>query len=251
MSRTRIEWADRTWNPVTGCVKASPGCAHCYAERFAERFRGVPGHPWEPGFDVTLRPERLGWPQTVKRPSVVFVGSMTDLFQLQVPDGYLDDVFAAMERTHRHVYLLLTKRSGRMRHFVRLRYGASGPPAHIWLGVSVETRRYLRRIDDLRWTPAAVRFVSAEPLLGPLHVDGVRALRLNLDGIHWVIAGGESGPGARPVHVEWLRHLRRACGLHDVRFFFKQWGGPRPVSGGRLLDGREWNERPPVPWEAT
>ena len=261
MSRTRIEWADRTWNPVTGCVKVSPGCKHCYAERFAERFRGVAGHPWEPGFDVKLRPERLSWPQTVKRPSVVFVGSMTDLFQRDVPDGYLHDVFAAMDHADHHVYLILTKRPARMRAFINdERYGSSGPPAHVWLGVSVETVRYRWRIDELRRTRAAVRFVSAEPLIGSLRGrPRHRSVPVNLDCIDWVIAGGESGPGARPVDVEWLRELREDClryrwrrrssGFRLVRFFFKQWGGSRPTSGGRLLDGREWNERPPLPWE--
>ena len=253
MTRTRIEWADRTWNPVTGCEKVSPGCHHCYAERFAERFRGTPGHPWEPGFDLTLRPERLGWPRTVKQPSVVFVGSMTDLFQRAVPAGYLHDIFGAMEWTDRHVYLVLTKRSARMRQFVWERYGTGSPPAHIWLGVSVETSRYAWRIDDLRRTAAAVRFVSAEPLLGrvslPLDADG--DLLPGYGGIHWVIAGGESGPGHRPVDVAWLRDLRDQCLYHRVAFHFKQWGGLRPHSGGRLLDGREWNERPPLPWEAA
>ena len=261
MSRTRIEWADRTWNPVTGCVKVSPGCAHCYAERFAERFRGMAGHPWEPGFDVTLRPERLGWPQTVRRPSVVFVGSMTDLFQRDVPTGYLHDVFAAMDHADHHVYLVLTKRPSRMRAFINdERYGSPGPPAHIWLGVSVETVRYRWRVDELRRTRAAVRFVSAEPLIGSLRGRGAHrgSVPVNLDCIDWVIAGGESGPGARPVDVEWLRELRDDCLRYDrsrgalpVWFFFKQWGGPRPTSGGRLLDGREWNERPPLPWEET
>ena len=257
MSLTRIEWADRTWNPVTGCVKVSPGCTHCYAERFAERFRGVAGHPWEPGFDVTLRPERLGWPQTVRRPSVVFVGSMTDLFQRDVPTGYLHDVFAAMDHADHHVYLVLTKRPARMRAFVNdERYEGTGPPAHIWLGTSVETARFRWRIDELRSTRASVRFVSAEPLLGSLRSPRHRNVPVNLDCIDWVIAGGESGPGARPADPEWARELRDDCllqrtasGGRATRFFFKQWGGARPTSGGRLLDGLEWIERPPLPWE--
>ena len=252
MTRTRIEWAERTWNPVTGCVKVSPGCKRCYAERFAERFRGVPGHPFEPGFDVTIRRERLFWPYTVKRPSVVFVGSMTDLFQEDVPTGYRHEVFSSMEWVDRHVYLVLTKRSARMRAFIEERYGRTGPPAHIWLGVSVETKRYLYRLDDLRSTPAATRFLSAEPLLAPLRCgegpSGQRE-RLDLAGIHWVIAGGESGPGARPADADWFRHLRDDSRAQGVRFFFKQWGGLRPTSGGKLLDGREWNERPALPWE--
>lgn len=244
MSRTRIEWADRTWNPVTGCVKVSPGCARCYAERFAERFRGTPGHPFEPGFDVTLRPERLHWPRAVKAPSVMFVGSMTDLFQEAVPVGYLHDVFGAMEWTDRHVYLVLTKRAARMRAFVRERYGAGGPPAHVWLGVSIETRRYLPRLHWLRETPAATRFVSAEPLLGSLRDPERPRVPLGLNGIDWLIAGGESGPGARPTAPEWVRELRDDCRLQRVCFSFKQWAGVRPRERGRLLDGREWNERP-------
>ena len=242
---TRIEWADRTWNPVTGCTKISDGCTLCYAERFANRFRGVAGHPYEPGFRLTLRPERLEQPLAWRRPAHVFVCSMSDLFHREVSDGYLDRVFDVMERAGQHTFLVLTKRSARMREFVCRRWpGYQAPPAHLWLGVSVEHHGTLWRLEDLRRTPAAVRFVSAEPLLGPLDTP----LRpLNLAGIGWVIAGGESGPGARPADADWFRSLRDRCRQHRTAFWFKQWGGRTPTAGGKLLDGVEHAERPAAP----
>lgn len=232
-----IEWTDATWNPITGCTKITAGCDNCYAERFAERFRGVPGHPFESGFDLTLRPERLAQPLAWKRPRMIFVNSMSDLFHKQVPREFIDLVFDTMELADWHVFQVLTKRSSLMRAYLQRRYAERPAPAHIWLGVSVEDGRSKARVAHLREAPAAVRFLSVEPLIGPIG-------ELDLDGIHWVIAGGESGPGARPMHIEWAREIRDLCSEQRVAFFFKQWGGIRPKSGGRDLDGREWNELP-------
>ena len=234
-----IEWTDATWNPVTGCTKITAGCENCYAERFAERFRGVPGHPFETGFDLTLRPERLDQPVRWQRPRMIFVNSMSDLFHKEVPRSFIDQVFEAMETAHWHVFQVLTKRSSLMRDYLQERYAESQPPAHIWCGVSVEEGAAKIRVQHLRQAPAAVRFLSIEPLIGAIGA-------VDLDGIDWVIAGGESGPGARPVHLEWLREIRDQCLLQGVAFFFKQWGGLRPKSGGRELDGREWSEFPKV-----
>ena len=235
---TRIEWADETWNPATGCTKISPGCDHCYAERFAERFRGIAGHPYEHGFDLQLRPERLDRPARWRRPRRVFVGSMTDLFDAHVPDEFIHSVFDAMEGAHHHIYQLLTKRSGRMRRFVRHRY-RYGPPEFIWLGVSVESPALLVRLDHLADIPCHVRFASCEPLLADLGPLGLSRERM-----HWIIVGGESGPGARPMNPAWVRGIRDQCRSAGIAFFFKQWGGPRPKSGGRTLDGRTWDEFP-------
>lgn len=232
-----IEWTDATWNPVTGCTKITAGCDNCYALRFAERFRGVPGHPFENGFDLTLRPERVDQPLRWRRPRMIFVNSMSDLFHKGVPLEFVDQVFDVMEKADWHVFQLLTKRSSRLRDYLRKRYNVSAPPSHIWMGVSVEDRRGATRIDHLRAAPSAVRFLSVEPLIGPVGP-------VDLTGIHWVIAGGESGPGARVMHIDWAREIRDACAQQGVPFFFKQWGGIRPKSGGRELDGREWNEWP-------
>ena len=237
MGKTAIEWTDATWNPVTGCTKISAGCDHCYAERFAERFRGVRGHPFEHGFDLTLRPERLGQPVSWRRPRMIFVNSMSDLFHKNVPREFIDSVFDAMERADWHVFQVLTKRSSRLREYVNARYMDGTSPAHIWMGVSVEDGTKLSRVRHLGDTAAQVRFLSLEPLIGP--IAGLR-----LDRIHWVIAGGESGPGARPMHPDWARQIRNQCVVSDVPFFFKQWGGARPKTGGRLLDDREWNQWP-------
>jgi protein gp37 len=234
---TTIEWTNATWNPVTGCTKISAGCDHCYAERFSERFRGVAGHPFSMGFDLTLRPERLDQPLRWLRPRMIFVNSMSDLFHKQVPFGFVDRVFDTMEAAAWHVFQVLTKRSSRMRDYVHRRYGEAGAPLHIWLGVSVEDGTKLSRARHLANTPAAMRFLSIEPLLGPVG-------RLPLDGIGWVIVGGESGPKARPMLPDWARDVRDQCMANRVPFFFKQWGGPRPKSGGRLLDGREWSQWP-------
>ncbi|MCR9129179.1 MAG: phage Gp37/Gp68 family protein [Alphaproteobacteria bacterium] len=235
--QSAIEWTNATWNPVTGCTKVGPGCDNCYAERFSERFRGVKNHPFEFGFDLVLRPERIGQPLTWRRPKRVFVNSMGDLFHKNVPVSLIDQVFDTMERADWHQFQLLTKRSSLMRNYINRRYGPSGCPEHIWLGVSVENRDKAKRIDHLRATHAAVRFLSVEPLLGPLGA-------INLVGIHWVIVGGESGPGARPMEEAWAVAVRDQCVNQGVPFFFKQWGGIRPKSGGRLLEGREWNEYP-------
>ena len=235
--KTAIEWTDATWNPVTGCTKISAGCDNCYAERFAERFRGVPGHPFEPGFDLTLRPERLGQPLLWKSPRMIFVNSMSDLFHKAVPYEYVDKVFETMESATHHTFQILTKRSSRMRNYVNQRFNDGPVPEHIWLGVSVEDGTKKSRINHLQQTNASIRFLSLEPLIGPIG-------QMNLDGINWVIAGGESGPGYRPVAIQWVREIKNQCLSKDVAFFFKQWGGLRPKSGGRMLDGKEWNDFP-------
>jgi protein gp37 len=232
-----IEWTDATWNPVTGCTKISHGCDNCYAERFSERFRGVPRHPFETGFDLTLRPERLEHPLNWKRPRMIFVNSMSDLFHKEISHSFIDRVFNTMERADWHKFQILTKRSSLMARYLKARYGSGAVPAHIWCGVSVEDAQAKTRIAHLRGAPAAMRFLSLEPLLGSLG-------RLDLDGIDWVIAGGESGPGARPMHADWVREIRDQCLTQGAAFFFKQWGGLRAKSGGRLLDNREWSEYP-------
>lgn len=235
-----IEWTDATWNPVTGCTKISPGCDHCYAERFSERFRGVKGHPFENGFDLTLRPERLSQPLRWRQPRMIFVNSMSDLFHKDVPKEFIGHVFDTMEQANWHTFQVLTKRSSLMRDFLRSRYGTAPGPAHMWFGVSVEDGTKLSRMRHLQQAPAGVRFLSIEPLIGPIG-------NLDLAGIDWVIVGGESGPGARPTEKAWVRSIRDQCKAAGVAFFFKQWGGLRPKSGGRKLDGREWNQFPKVP----
>lgn len=227
--RSSIEWTDATWNPVTGCTKISPGCDHCYAERFAERFRGVAGHPFEAGFDLTLRPERLAQPLSWRRPRMVFVNSMSDLFHKQVPTAFIDKVFDTMEAADWHTFQVLTKRSSLMSRYLQKRYADRPPPGNVWLGVSVEDGARKSRVEHLRSAPAAVRFLSVEPLIGPVG-------ELNLQDIHWVIVGGESGPRARPVALEWVREVRDQCVAQQVPFFFKQWGGLRPKTGGRTIE---------------
>lgn len=234
--RSAIEWTEATWNPVTGCDKVSPGCAHCYAETFAKRFQGVPGHAYEQGFELKLWPERLGIPLSWRRPRMVFVNSMSDLFHERIPDEYVAEVFQVMREASQHTFQVLTKRHERLAEL-----SPELPwPSNVWMGVTIENRRFVHRADYLREVPAGVRFISAEPLLGPL--EG-----LNLDGIHWLIAGGESGPRHRPVKEEWVAELRDRCAAERVAYFFKQWGGARSKSGGRLLDGRTWDEMPAVP----
>lgn len=231
-----IEWTEATWNPVTGCSKVSPGCAHCYAETFAERWRGVPGHPYEQGFDLKLWPVRLEQPLKWKRPRVIFVNSMSDLFHEDIPDDYIAEVFDVMARADRHVFQVLTKRHERLAELApELPW-----PEHVWMGVTIENRRFVHRADYLRLVPAAVRFISAEPLLGSL--EG-----LDLDGIDWLIAGGESGPKHRRVDEAWITELRDRCLEEEVAFFFKQWGGVRAKTGGRELAGRTWDEMPSRP----
>lgn len=280
---TTIEWTrdsdggiGATWNPVTGCAKVSPGCAHCYAETLAERFRGVAGHPYEQGFDLRLWHDRLTLPLRWRRPRLIFVNSMSDLFHPLVPDDFIEQVFDVMAQASQHRFQVLTKRHERLAEIApRLHW-----PSNVWMGVSIENRRFVHRADYLRAVPAVTRFISAEPLLGPL--DG-----LALDDIHWLIVGGESGPGARPMHPTWARRLRDQCREHGVAFFFKQWGahipeeqldepgeraltvidikgrsravGPTPAPpgaqlarlrrvgkgrAGRLLDGQTWDEYP-------
>ena len=232
-----IEWTDTTWNPVTGCTKISAGCDNCYAERFSERFRGVKGHPFRTGFDLTLRPERVAQPLTWKRPRMIFVNSMSDLFHKKIPPAYIASVFDTMERADWHVYQILTKRSSLMQKFINERYETRKVPAHIWLGVSVEHAQATSRIAHLQKTNATVRFLSVEPLIAPVG-------ELALDGIGWVIVGGESGYGARPMNPEWALDVRDQCVEAGVAFFFKQWGGRSPKAAGRLLEGKEWNEFP-------
>ena len=234
--KSAIEWTDATWNPVTGCTQVSPGCDHCYALTFAERFRGVPGHPYEQGFDLKLWPERLELPLQWKKPRHIFVNSMSDLFHKDVPDDYIRRVFEVMVKADWHIFQVLTKRSARL-----ARLGPTLPwGSHIWAGVSIESNRYVWRADQLRKVPAHIRFISAEPLLGPL--DG-----LSLEGIHWLITGGESGYGHRPCDPDWVRNLRDRCVAEGVAFFHKQCGGRTPKAGGRLLDGRTWDEFPQLP----
>ncbi len=230
---SKIEWTEATWNPVTGCHKVSPGCAHCYAETFAERWRGVPDHPYEQGFDLKLWPQRLVVPLRWRRPRTIFVNSMSDLFHDDVPDHFIRDVFDVMRQADWHIFQILTKRDGRLAQL-----GAELTwPANVWMGVSIENRRFVHRADALRTVPAAVRFISAEPLLGPLE-------HLDLTGIDWLIAGGESGPRHRRMRPDWARDLRDACQGLGIAFFFKQWGGHTSKAGGRELDGRTWDELP-------
>ncbi|MFT3727865.1 MAG: phage Gp37/Gp68 family protein [Terricaulis sp.] len=234
---TQIEWTDATWNPITGCSKITRGCDLCYAERFSERFRGVAGHPFEHGFDLKLRPERLSQPLSWSKPRRVFVNSMSDLFHKEVPRTFIDRVFDTMELADWHTFQVLTKRSPLLTRYLRHRYGTELAPKHIWLGVSIEDAKNAVRLKHLHQAQANVKFVSFEPLLGPVGT-------VDLKGIDWVIVGGESGPGCRPMNEEWAIEIRDQCKRDKAAFFFKQWGGVRPKSGGRLLQGREWNEYP-------
>jgi len=234
-----IEWTDATWNPVRGCTKISPGCKHCYAEVFAERFRGVPGHPYEQGFDLRLVPEKLAEPLRWQSPKMIFVNSMSDLFHEGVSDEYIEMVARVMVKAEWHTYQILTKRSARMTSLLRgrLRFAAEVP--HIWWGVSVENKQHgLPRLHDLQQASVAVRFLSIEPLLEGLG-------RLKLKGIHWVIVGGESGRGARPLKEEWVTSIRDQCIQEGVPFFFKQWGGAQKRRAGRMLGGQTYDGFPP------
>ena len=219
-----IEWTDATWNPVTGCTKISAGCDNCYAARFSERFRGVLGHPFETGFDLTLRPERLTQPLTWKRPRMIFVNSMSDLFHKDIPREHIAAVFDTMEKADWHVYQVLTKRSSLLQRFINDRYKERKAPPHMWFGVSVENALGSSRIAHLQKANASVRFLSVEPLIAPVG-------KLDLTGIDWVIVGGESGPHARPMHPDWARSLRNQCASAGVPFFFKQWGEWAPSYG--------------------
>lgn len=236
---TQIEWTDATWNPVTGCTKITAGCDNCYAERFSERFRGVPGHPFESGFDLTIRPHRVLQPLSWRQPRRIFVNSMSDLFHKEVPWPFIDAVFDTMENADWHTFQVLTKRSSLMARYLRKRYGNGKAPAHIWLGVSVEDEQNAVRLRHLQAAQATTKFVSFEPLIGTVG-------RVDLTGFHWVIVGGESGPRARPMKEAWAIEIRDMCRAAKVAFFFKQWGGIRPKAGGRLLKGREWSQYPKV-----
>lgn len=231
--RSSIEWTHATWNPVRGCTKISPGCKHCYAETLAERFRGVPGHPFEQGFDLRLVPSALEFPLRWREGRLIFVNSMSDLFHEHVPDAYVDRVFDVMQRATQHQFQVLTKRAERMADYARRR----GVPSNVWMGVSVENAEYVWRVSHLRRVPARVRFLSVEPLLGAIP-------EINLRGIHWVIVGGESGAGSRPMLPSWVREIRARCRKAKVPFFFKQWGGVHKALAGRDLDGRTWDEMP-------
>jgi protein gp37 len=231
--QSSIEWTDATWNPVTGCSKISPGCKHCYAERMAKRLQSMGQPRYRDGFKLTLQPDVVEQPLTWKKPRLVFVNSMSDLFHDEVPLSYLERVFQVMSDASWHVFQVLTKRSERL---AQIATSLVWPP-NVWMGVSVESEEHTYRIDHLSVTPAAVRFLSVEPLLGPIS-------KLSLRNIHWVIVGGESGPHARPIHVNWVRNIRNDCVSAGVPFFFKQWGGTRKSTTGRVLDGRTWDELP-------
>lgn len=234
--KSAIEWTNSTWNPVTGCTKVSPGCKHCYAETFAKRWRGIPGHPYEQGFDLRLWPDRVDMPLMWKKPRTIFVNSMSDLFHENVPLPFIKRVFETMGKASWHAFQILTKRSKRL---AELAPNMNWPP-NVWIGVSIETAKYLWRADHLRQVTAAVKFLSLEPLLGPLG-------DIDLSGIHWVIVGGESGPGARLMEATWVREIWKQCRADGVPFFFKQWGGVRKERSGRVLDGRTWDEMPALP----
>jgi|SRR5271155_1350621 len=247
---SHIEWTDATWNPVRGCTKISPGCKHCYAETFAERFRGVKGHPYEQGFDLRLVPTKLTEPFTWRAPKLVFVNSMSDLFQDGVPDDYIETVCRVMVKANWHTFQVLTKRSARLKEMLNGRLSFAAEQKHIWWGVSVEDQKYgLARITDLQRAHAAVRFLSIEPLLEDLGA-------FNLSGISWAIVGGESGPGARPMREEWVVSVRDQCRDSRVPFFFKQSGGVRKAKNGRLLEGQTYDEYPhrvssPIPEKSS
>ena len=228
-----IEWTQASWNPVTGCSKVSAGCKNCYAERLALRLQAMGNARYRKGFKVTLHPDLLDMPKRWREPRLIFVNSMSDLFHEQVPVEFIRQAFATMRNCSQHTFQILTKRSARLRKLA----GDLDWPPNVWMGVSVEDARVLYRIDDLRAVPASVRFLSCEPLIGPLDT-------LGLEGILWVIVGGESGPGARAMRIEWIRSIFRQCRRAGVPFFFKQWGGARKDLTGRLLNGRTYNEMP-------
>jgi protein gp37 len=237
---SEIEWTESTWNPVTGCNKVSPGCKHCYAERMAERLRAMGQPNYANGFELTLQPQMLELPLRWKRPQTIFVNSMSDLLHEDVPLAYIKRVFDVMQRAYWHRFQLLTKRAHRLAALDR----SIVWPSNVWMGVSVESAKYVDRIDDLRETRAHVKFLSLEPLLGPLP-------DLDLRNINWAIVGGESGPGARPMDPEWVTAIRDQCRDAGVAFFFKQWGGKNKKRAGRLLEGRTWDEMPSVPESVT
>ncbi len=232
-SNSSIEWTEATWNPVTGCTKVGPGCKHCYAERMAERLEAMGQPNYRNGFRLTPHPHMLDVPLRWRKPQRIFVNSMSDLFHEDVPIEFIRQVFDVMRRAHWHRFQVLTKRADRLRELDHLLEWSP----NIWMGVSVENDRYLQRVEDLRLVHARTKFLSLEPLLGPLS-------SLNLDGIDWVIVGGESGPGARPIQREWVTDIRDQCLSVKVPFFFKQWGGVQKKKAGRLLEGRTWDQMP-------
>jgi protein gp37 len=237
---SKIEWTDATWNPVRGCTKISPGCKHCYAETFAERFRGVPGHPYEQGFDLRLVPEKVVEPLKWTKPKMIFVNSMSDLFHEKVPDEYIELCVKVMAAANWHTYQVLTKRSERLRDLLKTKLAAAAQLSHIWWGVSVENIKHgVPRIEHLREARPATAFLSVEPLLEDVG-------QLTLDGIHWVIVGGESGPGARPMSREWVISIQKQCQRARVPFFFKQWGGIQKAKTGREIDGRTFDGFPRI-----
>ncbi len=239
-TNSAIEWTEATWNPVTGCTKLSAGCKHCYAERMAHRLQAMGQPNYRNGFEVTLHPHMLEHPLAWKKPQMIFVNSMSDLFHEEVPLDFIQQVFDVMRRADWHTFQVLTKRSARLLELSpQLDW-----PANVWMGVSVENCDYTFRIDDLRQTGACIRFLSLEPLIGPLP-------ELELCGIHWAIVGGESGPGARPMDAAWVKEIRDQCLAAEVPFFFKQWGGTRKKKAGRLLEGRTWSQLPQLGWCVT
>lgn len=228
-----IEWTDASWNPVTGCTKVSPGCTHCYAERMAKRLQAMGQPLYSKGFAPSIHEELLDAPLKWKKPKTIFVNSMSDLFHESIPDSFIHRIFDVMKRAEWHIFQILTKRDGRLAELS----GKLEWTRNIWMGVSVENNRYINRIDSLRTTPAIVKFLSLEPLLGPLP-------DLDLYGIDWVVVGGESGPKARPMKEEWVLEIKSNCIESDVAFFFKQWGGFNKKKNGRLLEGKTWDEMP-------
>nr|WP_298522556.1 phage Gp37/Gp68 family protein [uncultured Halomonas sp.] len=240
-TQTRIEWTERTWNPVVGCTKVSPGCKHCYAESMASRLQAMKTPGYENGFKLRLLPERMKEPLQRKKPTIYFVNSMSDLFHEQIPDSYIDQVFEVMHKASQHTFQILTKRAERLAEY----FSDRTPPPNAWLGVSVEDKAYgVPRIDCLRQINAGIRFLSAEPLLEDLG-------EIDLTGIHWVIVGGESGPKARPMKEAWVDNIHHQCDTYDTAFFFKQWGGwgadgikRSKKANGRLLNGQTWDEIP-------
>lgn len=234
-SRSDIEWTDATWNPSVGCDKVSSGCLNCYAERFSERWRGIKGHHFEFGFDLTMYLDRVKLPMKWRKPKKIFVNSMSDLFHRDIPGDFIESVFKTMKKCPQHTFQILTKRSARACNYRdTLPWGNN-----VWMGTSIESKHFLHRADDIRNIPAGRRFLSLEPLLEDLG-------QINLKNIEWVIVGGESGPGARPIDAAWVRNIRDQCIDSKVAFFFKQWGGVNKKKAGRLLDGRYWNQFPEV-----
>jgi len=231
--KSKIEWTNSTWNPVTGCTKISQGCKNCYAERMALRLHAMGQYRYRNKFEVTLQEDIVGLPLRWKKPRIIFVNSMSDLFHKQVPIQYIERVFDTMGKADHHVFQILTKRSARLRELAPY---LNWTP-NIWMGVTVENQTVVNRIDDLRNIPAKVKFISFEPLLGPIR-------NLDLSGIHWAIVGGESGPNSRPMNIEWVRPLSDLCLRENVHFFFKQWGGKNKKKAGRELDGFFWNQIP-------